>query len=125
MQILRDHVAAAMARAIEVERLVEQIVAGDAPQNVQDEAPLLIQMTIEKLDRRAIAIAYDRPAITVGVFVEITFAILAPVPCEFVGHKIFLAPERLEVSCEALVQPRVRPVAASEQVAPPLMRELV
>src|SRR4029077_14252957 len=107
MQILRDHIAAAMTRAIEVERLVEQIVAGDAPQHVQNEAALLIQMTIEKLDRRAIAIAYDRPTITVGVVVEIAFAILAHVPCEFVGTEIFLAPECLEVSCEAFIQPRV------------------
>src|SRR5713101_1687990 len=82
-------------------------------------------MTIEKLDRRPVAIAYDRPAIVIGVLVEIALAILTDVPCELVGAKILLAPERFEVSCEALVQPCVRPVAAGQQIAPPLMSEFV
>src|SRR6267378_3369947 len=82
-------------------------------------------MTIEQIDRRAVAVAYDRPAIMIGILIEIAFAILADVPRELVGAKILLAPERFEVSREALVQPRVRPVAASQQVTPPLMRELV
>src|SRR5260370_20504052 len=114
-----------MPRAIEIERLVEKIVARDPPEHVQHEAPFLIQMTIEKLDWRSVAIAYDRAAIAIGVLVEVAFAILADVPREFVGAKILLAPERFEVSREALVQPRVRPVAASQQVTPPLMREFV
>src|SRR6267378_6533572 len=82
-------------------------------------------MAIEQVDWSAIAIAYDWPAIVVRVLIEIAFAILADVPRELVGPEILLAPERFEVSREALVQPRVRPIAASQQVAPPLMRELV
>src|SRR5882757_2246009 len=82
-------------------------------------------MTIEKLDWGAVAIAYDWPAIVIRVLVEIAFAILADVPCELVGPEIFFAPERLEVCREALDQPCVRPVAAGQQVAPPLMREFV
>src|SRR5882757_709115 len=98
LQILGDYVAAAMTRAIEIERLVEEVVAGDAPEHMQDQAALLIQMTIEQLDWGAIAIAHDWPAIVIGVLVEIAFAILADVPCELVGPEILLAPERLEVS---------------------------
>src|SRR5712671_3475003 len=82
-------------------------------------------MAIKQVDWSAIAIAYDRPAIVIRVLIEIAFAILADVPRELVGAEILLAPERLEVSCEALVQPCVRPVAAGQQVAPPLMREFV
>src|SRR5882724_11434736 len=82
-------------------------------------------MAIEQVDWSAIAIAYDRPAIVIRVLIEIAFAILADVPRELVGPEILLAPERLEVSCEALVQPCVRPVAASQQIAPPLMRQFV
>src|SRR6266403_2051987 len=82
-------------------------------------------MAIEQFDRSAIAIAYDRTAIVIGILVEIAFAILADVPRELVGPKILFAPECLEVSREALVQPGVRPIAAGQQVAPPLMREFV
>src|SRR5260370_35710511 len=82
-------------------------------------------MAIEQFDWRAVAIAYNRAAVVIGVLVEIAFAILADLPRELVGPKILFAPERLEVSREALVQPGVRPVGASQQVAPPLMRELV
>src|SRR5260370_32857342 len=82
-------------------------------------------MAIEEIDRRPVAIAYDRPAIVIRVLIEIAFAILADVPCELVGAEILLAPQRLEVSREALVQPCVRPIAAGQQVAPPLMSEFV
>src|SRR5271156_1645897 len=82
-------------------------------------------MAIEQFDRRAIAVAYDRPPVIIGVLVEIRLAILPNIPSELVGAEIFLAPQRLEVRCEALVEPRMRPVAAGQQVAPPLMRQLV
>src|ERR1700691_6455651 len=82
-------------------------------------------MAIEQMDRVAITIAYDRPAVVIGVLVKIALAILPDVPRELVGPEILLAPQRLEVSREALVEPRVRPIAAGQQVAPPLMRELV
>src|SRR5260370_38702184 len=82
-------------------------------------------MAIEQFDWRAVAIAYNRAAVVIGVLVETAFAILADVPRELVGPKILFAPERIEVRREALVQPGVPPVAASQQVAPPLMREVV
>src|SRR5208282_2374974 len=76
-------------------------------------------------DRIAIAVAYDRAAVAIGVLVEIGLAILADIPRELVGPKIFFAPERLEVGSEALVEPCVRPIAARQQIAPPLMSKLV
>src|ERR1039458_4136216 len=82
-------------------------------------------MAIEQFDRRAISVAYDRAAVVIGVLFEIAFAILPDIPRELVGAEILFAPERLEVSREALVEPRVRPIAAGQQVAPPLMSELV
>src|ERR1700719_5407376 len=82
-------------------------------------------MAIEQIDRIAIAVAYDWAAVVIGVLVEIAFAILPDVPRELVGPEILLAPERLKVGREALVEPRVRPIATGKQVAPPLMRQFV
>src|ERR1039458_7356161 len=64
-------------------------------------------------------------AVVIGVLVEIGFAILPDIPRELVGAEILFAPQRLEVSRKALVEPRVRPIAAGQQIAPPLMSELV
>src|SRR5882757_1257806 len=82
-------------------------------------------MTIEKIDRRAIAIAYDRAAIPMRIFVENAVTILSHVPRKLIGAEILLAPERLEIGCEAFIQPGVRPIAAGEQITPPLMRQFV
>src|ERR1700691_1815587 len=82
-------------------------------------------MAIEQIDRVAITIAYDRPAVVIGVLVKIALAILPDVPRELIGTEILLAPKRLEVSREALVEPRVRPIAAGQPITPPLMRQLV
>src|ERR1700722_19769913 len=107
LQVLRNDVGAAMPRAIEVQRFVKQIVAGDAPQHVQHQAALLVEMPIEQIDRIAITVTYDRAAVMIGVLVEIAFAILPDVPRELVGPEILLAPERLEIRREAFVEPCV------------------
>ena len=44
---------------------------------------------------------------------------------ELVGPQVILLPQRLEVAGEPLVEPQVRPVAAGQEVAPPLVGELV
>ncbi len=42
LQVLRNHIVATMARAVEIERFEKQLVADRAPQHVQDQAALLI-----------------------------------------------------------------------------------
>src|SRR5215469_5095257 len=76
LQVLRDDILPAVPRAIEVQRLKKKIVADLAPEHVQDETALLVEMAIEQLDRRAIAVAHDGPAVAMRVFVEVAVAIL-------------------------------------------------
>src|SRR5581483_5163506 len=92
LEIARHHVAAAMAVAVEVQRLEEQSIAHLPPQHVEDQRSLLVKVPIEKLDRGAIAVAYDRTAVLARVLGEIRLAILPQVPCEFVRAEILLAP---------------------------------
>ena len=65
---------------------------------------------------------HDRPPFAAG---DGCTGLLKHVVSVGVGATAFLVPQSLGIGGEALVEPSVRPVPAGDQVAPPLMGQLV
>src|SRR5579875_3700150 len=96
LQVLGDDVLSPMANRVKLERLEKKPIAEQAPKHVQHQAALFVQMAVEQLDWRLVAITHDRPAIMVAVLGQIALTILLEVPSEFVRPQILFAPQRLE-----------------------------
>ena len=86
---------------------------------------LLVEVTVENFDRVAERVADDRPAVAGGIFLEIVAHPAEDVVEILIVAEIGLAPDAFEEGREALVEPRVRPIAAGDQIAEPLVREFV
>ena len=82
-------------------------------------------MAVEEFDGVAEAVADDRAAVAIGVFFQIPLDAAEDVVEILVVSEVRFAEHRLEVRGEAFVEPCVRPIAAREQIAEPLMRQLV
>ena len=102
------------------ERPVAQLV----PQHVQHASPLFVEVGVEEMNRLVVLPADHRPLVTprlgqvaVGVDQQLVVGLVAPLGV--------LAPDVLEVGGEPFVQPGLGPLAAGQQIAPPLVRQLV
>lgn len=107
-----------------MDRALEGRVAQLAPQHVQDPAALRVRVPVEHRGGVAILAGHDRSLVALGL-VEVAARHAAAVQVEGVATLGVLEPQRGEVGSEALVEPHVRPLAAGQEVAPPLVRELV
>src|SRR5579872_6175669 len=84
LQVLRNYVVTTMARAVEIQRFEKQLVADRAPQHMQHEAALLVEMSIEQLDRRAILVGDDGTPVRARILIDNRHSILAKVPRKLV-----------------------------------------
>ena len=124
-EVARLDDAVAMLAEVVSERLVERVVAEHVAQHVQDAAALLVQVVIEDVDRLVVELGRDRAAIAAGVLAEVALRPLVELEVGGVAALVMLAPDVLGVGREALVEPALAPVAARDQIAEPLVRELV
>ena len=102
------------------ERGVTQLVA----QHVDDAAAFFVQVGVEQVDRLVVLPADDRPLVAPGL-VQVAVGVDEQLQVGLVAPLGVFAPDIFEVGREPLVQPRLGPLAAGEQVAPPLVGELV
>ncbi len=109
--------------AVAVDRAPEDVVAEPAPEAVEDPRSLGVGAAVE--DGLGVGVAVVHHGAALAAVVGRAARLLVHVVLELVGAVLLLVPERLEVGGEPLVEPDVRPVAAREEVAPPLMGELV
>ena len=109
---------------VEADRPPERGVAQLVPQHVEDASALLVEVRVEQVDRLLVLPADDGTLIAPGL-VQVTLGVDQQLEVGLVASLGVLAPDVLEVRREALVQPRLGPLAAGQQVAPPLVGQLV
>src|SRR5512139_557044 len=108
-----------------LERAEEHLVSEVVAQHVEDAAALLVEVVIEDVDRLVVELRGDRAAIAARVLAEVRLLPVLELEVGGVAALVVLAPEVLGVRREALVQPALAPVAAGDEIAEPLVRELV
>ncbi len=86
---------------------------------------LFVEVAVEQLDRIAIDVAHDRAAVALAVLIEIAADDLEDVALVFIPAAARFHPDRFEIGREAFVEPGLRPIAAGDEIAEPLVRELV
>jgi hypothetical protein len=127
----RAHQIAGLDRAlritckIQIDSTPKQLVSKLHSQRVQNEAAFFIEVPIEQIERRVVRRRDDRTPITPGRFSQIRIEIVLHAELVLVAAQMFFTPHVLEIRGEALVQPTLRPIAARDVIAEPLMRELV
>ena len=109
---------------VEADRPPEGGVAQLVPQHVEDASALLVEVRVEQVNRLLVLPADDGALIAPGLG-QVTVGVDQQLEVRLVASLGVLAPDVLEVRREALVQPRLGPLAARQQVAPPLVRQLV
>src|SRR5208283_2448519 len=122
-QIDRLDVALRVLLYVASDRTPEASVIELTTQHMERSTGFFIKVAVEDLDRVAVPIADDRTAVALGIFLEITRNAAKDVIQILVVSQVGLAPDALEVRCKPFVEPRLRPVAAGEQVAEPLVGE--
>src|SRR5262249_42180226 len=103
----------------------EERVAELGPEDVEDEAALLVEVAVEEIDRKVVVLADDRADVAARRLAEVRVLILLHAVLVLVAAEALLAVDVLEVGREAFVEPAVAPVAARDQIAEPLVGELV
>ena len=119
-----DEPVAVLAEVVR-ERLVERVVAEHVAQHVQHATALLVEVVIEDVDRLVEQLRRDRAAVAVRVLAEVRLRPLLELEVGGIAALVVLAPDVLAVRREALVEPALAPVAARDEIAEPLVRELV
>ena len=114
-----------MLLQVRADRAPEHFVAERGAQHVQDEPTFLVEVAIEDVDRRFVILANDGPSVATVGLAEISFEIAAERILVLVFAQLVLEIDVLEEGGEAFVQPPVRPIAARDVVAEPLVGELV
>ena len=102
------------------ERLFPQQVAD----HVQYPASLVVQMPVEQVDGLVVPPAHDGTLVAAGL-AEIGLRVRQQLHVRLVAPFGVFAPDVLEVGGETLVQPGLGPLPAGEQIAPPLVGQLV
>src|SRR5262249_1553411 len=124
-QIARLHDALLVPRQISVHALEEERVAEVPAEQVQDARALLVKVTIEDVYRRLVVLAHDRALVAAAGLAEVRLHIALDAVVVLVASLVRLAIDVLHERREPLVEPRVRPVPAGDQIAEPLVGELV
>ncbi len=114
-----------MPREISAHRCPEDVVAEHRSQHGENEAPLLVEMPIEDVDRRVVVLTHDGPPVATTGLDEVRFEVASQRIIVFVFAELVLEVEVLEEGGESLVQPAMGPIAAGDVVAEPLVGQLV
>ena len=81
------------------------VVAELAPQHVQDEAALFVEVAVEEIDRRLVVPADDGPLVAAVRLAEVRVDVAGDAVLVLVAAEAVLALDVLEVRREALVEP--------------------
>jgi hypothetical protein len=100
-------------------------VAELAPQHVQHPRALLVEVVIEDVDRLVVDPGRDRPPVAVAVLGEVHLEPLVELEVGGVAALVVRAPDVLGVGGERLVEPQLRPPARRDEIAEPLVGQLV
>ena len=92
---------------------------------MEDEAALLVEVAVEEIERRVVVLADDRPPVAAVRLAHVRLEIALEAVVVLVAPEVLLAPDVLEERREPLVEPALVPGAARDEVAEPLVRELV
>src|SRR5260370_36020841 len=122
-EIRGDDVFAAMDFEIVPQAAIESILANLVAEHVQHQSALSVSVVV-KLAGVVKIVPHDRLAVQVGLAEPLLDRAPSLVVSLLFGIVRF-GPHHLEERCEALIQPDVSPVVAGNQVAEPLMRQLV
>ena len=125
LQVVRQHVAIGVLRDVVVDRRPPRGVAQLIAEHVEDDPALLVEMTVEDLQRLRIGLLHQRSPVAAGVLLEVERPVAHHLVAELVPAVGVLDEQLVEVGREALVEPAVRPLAAGQQVTEPLVRQLV
>ena len=125
LEVRRGDVAALVLRDVVPDRLPEERIAQLEAEHVQHPGALLVELPVEEVDRLVVDVVHDGPAIALRVLSHVALRVDAHLVAHGVRAAVPLREERVEVGGEALVEPAVGPVATGEQIAEPLVRQLV
>ena len=125
LQIGGDNLAPTVALQIEVDRAPEGVLAEREAQQVEDERAFFIDVPVEQLAAVLAVDVVDDGAASTLVRLEIELEVAAEVGARLIYALVVLHPHLFHEGGEALVEPDMPPVAAGQQVAEPLMRQLV
>ena len=125
LQIARLDDAARVLREVGADAAPEDGVAELRAERVQDEAALLVEVTVEEIERRVVVLTDDGAAVAAVRLGHVGVEIALEAERVLVAAQLLLAPDVLEEGREALVQPALVPGAARDVVAEPLVGELV
>ena len=123
-EIPRLHRAVRVFAGVVRDRAPERGVAQLVPQHVQDAPAFFVEVRVEQVDRLVVLSADDRTLVAPRL-VQVAVGVDEQLEVGLVAALGVLAPDVLEVGREPFVQPGLGPLAAGEQVAPPLVGELV
>ena len=117
--------AARVPREVRMDAAPEERVAELRAKRVQDETALLVEVAVEEIERRVVVLAHDGPPVAAVSLGHVRVEIAPEAEGVFVATEVLLAPDVLEEGGEAFVEPALVPGAARDEIAEPLVRELV
>ncbi len=122
-QVGGDYVFAAIGFQVMVQSAIKGLFANLLAKHVQNEAAFAVGVVV-KLARVVEIVAHNRLAVQI----RLAHPLLHRLPAFVVGLLfgiVRLGPDHLEKRRETLVEPDVSPIVAGDEVAEPLMRQLV
>ncbi len=115
----------AVAHEVRLDPEPEQRVSELAAEHVKDGAALLVEVAIEDVDRRLVVLADDGALVAAVGLAEVRVHVALDAVIVLVAAEVGLAVDVLHEGGKTLVEPGVRPVTARDEIAKPLMGELV
>jgi hypothetical protein len=125
LEVIGCHIFILMEINIVSHPLPEQIITQHEAQHVEDTGTPRINSAIKYVFGVSIVIGYRRASVNTGICFNEGVLGFKHVPLELILSFAAFIVKGLEVCRKAFIQPGMRPVAAGEQVAEPLMYKLV
>src|SRR5262249_34717540 len=125
LEVGGDDLAARIAPGIVLDAAPERLVADDVAEQVEHTGGLVISVGIEELVGVLARDVVDDGAPAPSVGMKIAAQLLAHLGAELVLALFVLLPDIGKVGGEALLEPGVSPVAHGDEVAVPLVNQLV
>ena len=101
--------------------LISKIVA----EGMQDKSSLLVQVTVEQFSWIHVRLANDRATVPFLILLQVQLEIVHLIIGGFVSSEIVFFEQYFGIGCKPLIEPCMRPITARDQIAPPLMRQLM
>ena len=125
LEVVRLHIPQRVALDVVANPLPPQLIAEDEPHHVEHTGGLVVRVRVQHVFVVVVLRGDDRAAVRPRVLLEIPVRRFVHDPLELILAEFSLEPQRIEVRGEPLVQPEVVPRLRRDEVAEPLVRELV